>query len=254
MHIRLSAGGMALNFGNKVAIVTGGAQGIGKSIAQKLAKLGAQVVIADVNIEKAEKTAAEIRAAGFLCDAVYANLAIMKDIDNLVSYTVQKYQSIDILVNNAGISKQVDIFDLSEEEYDKVMIVNLKSMIFLTKKVMAVMMKKHSGKIVNIASLAGERGGLFAGIHYSASKAGVIVATKCLALKGGKYNINVNSVAPGLIDTELAEKLKFSTNEIPLGRLGSPDEVADGVVFLASDMASYITGATLDINGGIFMR
>jgi 3-oxoacyl-[acyl-carrier protein] reductase len=245
---------MVLDFKNKVAIVTGGAQGIGKSIAQKLAMFGAQVIIADVNLEKAESTSAAIRASGFLCDAVYTDLAVMRDLDRLVSYTTNKYQSIDILVNNAGIAKQVDILELSEEEYDKVLTVNLKSLIFLSKKVMAIMMKKRSGTIINIASLAGERGGLFAGIHYSASKAGVIVATKCLALKGGKYNIRVNAVAPGLIGTELADKLDFNADEIPLGRLGSPDEVADGVVFLASDMASYITGTTLDINGGIFMR
>lgn len=132
--------------------------------------------------------------------------------------------------------------------------VNLKSMIFLSQKVLPIMMNQYSGKIINIASLAGERGGLFAGIHYSASKAGVIVATKCLALKGGKYNVNVNAVAPGLIATEMGNKLNFSTDEIALGRLGTADEVADGVVFLASDMANYVTGTVLDINGGIFMR
>lgn len=243
-----------MDFNNKVVIVTGGAQGIGKSVAQKLAKYGARVIIADINLTQAEKTAREICELGFYCDAVYVNLIHMEDITKLVNYTVDKYKTIDILVNNAGISQQVDILDISEKDYDKVLNINLKSMVFLCKKVMPIMMQKKDGKIVNIASLAGERGGFFAGIHYSASKAGIIVATKCLALKGGRYNINVNAIAPGLIGTEMAQKLKFNINEIPLGRLGHADEVADGVAFLSSDMASYITGTTLDINGGILMR
>jgi len=173
---------------------------------------------------------------------------------DLVKGIVEKYGKIDILVNNAGITQKVDILDLDEDEYEKILNLNLKSVIFLSQQVLGEMIKNGGGKIVNMASISGERGGLFAGIHYSASKAGVIVATKCLALKAGKYNINVNAVAPGLISTELAKKLEMNAEGVILGRLGTPDEVADSVIFLASDMASYITGATLDVNGGIFMR
>jgi 3-oxoacyl-[acyl-carrier protein] reductase len=243
-----------MHFNQRIAIVTGGAQGIGRSIVQRLALYGARVIILDINFEKADMFAAELRGQGLCCDAIYANLMNIGDLEKLVGKILETYGTIDILVNNAGISKQIDILELSEEEYDRVLNLNLKSTIFLSKLVLKIMMKKKYGKIVNIASLAGERGGQFAGIHYSASKAGVITATKCLAQWGGKYNINVNAVAPGLIATEMAEQLKFSTDGIALGRLGSPDEVADGVVFLASDMASYITGMTLDINGGILMR
>lgn len=243
-----------MNFSNQVAVVTGGAQGIGLAIARKFAKRHAQVIIIDAAIEKAETEAEAIRKSGCLCDAVYADLTMISQLEDLVARIVAKYQKVDVLVNNAGISQKVDILDLREDDYDKVVNLNLKSTLFLSQHVLRHMMKRGAGKIVNIASLSGERGGLFAGIHYSASKAGVIVATKCLARKAGKYNINVNAVAPGLIATELAEKLMFNTDEVTLGRLGTPDEVADSVVFLASDMASYITGITLDVNGGIFMR
>lgn len=143
---------------------------------------------------------------------------------------------------------------MTEEEYDRLLGVNLKGMVFLSKFVIPVMSKNCGGRIVNIASLAGQRGGRFAGIHYSASKAGVLAATKVLAYTGSEMGINVNAVAPGMIATDMAASLNFSSQDIPLKRLGTPDEVADGVVFLVSGMSNYITGFTLDINGGAYMH
>jgi 3-oxoacyl-[acyl-carrier protein] reductase len=235
----------------RVAIVTGGAQGIGAAIAKTLRREGASVVIADLNEAAAKEMSASL---GEDCSAFKMDISSSKDQEALVQHTLDTYGKIDILINNAGISAQVDFFDLTEEEFDKFTSVNLKGMLFLTQKVMQAMVPKKYGRIVNIASLAGERGGLFAGIHYSTSKAGVIVATKCMAHKGGIHNITVNAVAPGLINTQLAEALKFDTDEIAMKRLGSTQEVAEAVAFLASDRASYITGSTVDVNGGIFMR
>ena len=152
------------------------------------------------------------------------------------------------------MARQVDFLDITQEEFDRVLNINLKGTVFLSQLSMAQMIRQNYGRIINIASLAGERGGLFAGIHYSASKAGVIVATKCMAHKGGGHNVTANAVAPGLIMTPMGKDLQFSTNEIAMKRLGTPQEVAEVVAFLASDRASYITGSTVDVNGGIFMR
>jgi len=235
----------------KVAIVTGGAQGIGAAIARRLSGEGSAVVIADINQKAAEKLAQELGGGSF---AVTADISALKDIQRIVIDTLQRLMRIDILVNNAGIAHQVDIMEITETQFDQVLSVNLKGTVFLSKLVLQEMVANRYGRIVNIASLAGERGGQFAGIHYSASKAGVIAATKCMALKGGPYGVTANAVAPGLIATELAEKLKFNTNEIAMKRLGTVEEVADVVEFLCSDRASYVTGATIDVNGGILMR
>ena len=235
----------------KVGIITGGAQGIGASIAKRLSDEGASVVIADINQGAGEKLAKELGGDSF---AMAIDITQLSDIKKLVEATLKALNKIDILVNNAGIAQQVDITEITEAQFDKVLAVNLKGTVFLSKLVLQEMIGNRYGRIVNIASLAGERGGLFAGIHYSTSKAGVIVASKCLAQKGGPYGVTANAVAPGLIATELAEKLNFDTSEIALKRLGTADEVADVVEFLCSDRASYITGATIDVNGGILMR
>lgn len=236
---------------NRVAIVTGGAQGIGAAIAKTLYREGADVVIADMNGDAAVEMAKRL---GGKCSGIKTDISSSFDLDKLVEYTCKTYGRIDVLINNAGISRQVDFLEVTEDEFNKFLRVNLNGMVFLTQRIMKLMIEQSYGRIVNIASLAGERGGLFAGIHYSASKAGVIVSTKCMAHKGGKYNITVNAVAPGLIDTALARKLNFNTDEIAMKRLGSAEEVAEVVAFLASDRASYITGCTIDVNGGIFMR
>lgn len=241
----------------KNALVTGGAAGIGKSIAIELAHSGADIILCDININGAEACAKEVRDQGVRCITKYFDVADIKKIKPLVEKIEKDFGQIDILVNNAGITMNVSIEDMSEDMWDKVMNVNLKGTFFVSQAVYERMKKRHWGRIINISSLAGERGGRFAGVNYSASKAGVIVLTKCFALDGGKYGINTNVICPGLIDTEMARKLGFAknaTSDIPLGRLGRPGEVANLVVFLASSLADYINGQTISINGGQTMR
>ena len=235
----------------KIAIVTGAAQGIGAAIADVMVREGATVIIADMNAEAAAAKAAEL---GGECTSFAVNVAKMDQLQALVDFAIEKFGRIDILVNNAGVVKQIDFLEIGEAEFDRVVEINLKGMVFLTQKVMRHMVERNYGRIVNIASLAGERGGLFAGVHYSTSKAGVINATKCMAHRGGVHNVTVNAVAPGLIKTPMGDSLNFSTNEIAMKRLGTAHEVAEAVAFLASDRARYITGSTVDVNGGVFMR
>ena len=235
----------------KIAIVTGAAQGIGAAIADVMVREGATVIIADMNAEAAAAKAAEL---GGDCTSFAVNVAKMDQLQALVDFAMEKFGRIDILVNNAGVVKQIDFLEIGEAEFDRVVEINLKGMVFLTQKVMRHMVERNYGRIVNIASLAGERGGLFAGVHYSTSKAGVINATKCMAHRGGVHNVTVNAVAPGLIKTPMGDSLNFSTNEIAMKRLGTAHEVAEAVAFLASDRARYITGSTVDVNGGVFMR
>ncbi|MBQ4061538.1 MAG: SDR family oxidoreductase [Christensenellaceae bacterium] len=236
----------------KTAIVTGAAQGIGYESAALMAKRGANVVISDINKAGSEAAAAKI---GENACAFAGDISDLEYHKKLVEFTIEKFGRIDILVNNAGISGQIDILDITPEAYDKVHSINLRGATFLSSLVMRHMTENKYGRIVNIASLAGERGGLYAGVHYSTSKAGVIVLTKCLALKGGAYGITANAVAPGLIDTALAGLFtEDSVKEIPMKRFGTPAEVAEAVAFLASDRASYISGCTIDVNGGQFMR
>lgn len=242
---------MELELKDKVAIVTGAAQGIGAAIADVLRREGAAVVAADMNGEAAEAKAAEL---GGPCAAYAVDISKQEELRALMEFVMERYGRLDILVNNAGVARQIDFLEITGEEFDRVLNINLKGTVFLSQLAMAQMIRQNYGRIINIASLAGERGGLFAGIHYSASKAGVIVATKCMAHKGGVHNVTVNAVAPGLIMTPMGKDLNFSTDEIAMKRLGTPQEVAEAVAFLASGRASYITGSTLDVNGGIFMR
>lgn len=239
---------------NKVAIVTGAAQGIGKAIAQKLAGAGAKVYILDYNGEIAERTAEGFRAAGMQCVAKKCDISDVQATQALAEEIISKEEKIDILVNNAGITQKAGVLEITEADWDRVFAVNLRGPFFLTQVIFENMMKHRSGSIVNIASLSAERGGKFAGINYACSKGGVVVMTKCLALVGGEYGIRVNAIAPGLIKTAMADQLQFSTDAIPLGRLGNPEEVGDTALFLASDSSSYISGSIIDLNGGEFMR
>jgi len=239
---------------NKVAIVTGAAQGIGKAIAQKLANAGAKVYILDYNLNAAENTAEEFRKAGWNVIAKKCDVADVKATQSLAREIIAKENKIDILVNNAGITQKIGILEMTEESWDRVFDVNLRGPFFLTQVIFENMMLHRGGSIINIASLSAERGGKFAAINYSCSKGGIVTMTKCLALNGGEYGIRVNAVAPGLIKTAMADQLQFSTDAIPLGRLGTPEEVGDAVLFLASDRSSYISGSIIDLNGGEFMR
>lgn len=239
---------------NQIAIVTGAAQGIGRAISQRIAIAGAKVYMLDYNREGIARTQAELMQNGCQCVGVYCDISDTKQSRQIVQTIIAEEGRIDILVNNAGIAQNVNILDTTEQDWDRVFSVNLRGPFFLTQVVLKAMIEQHRGRIVNIASLAGERGGRFAGIHYSASKGAVITMTKSIALTAGAHGITVNAIAPGLIQTPMGDSLHFDVAEIPMGRLGTPEEVANAAYFLVSQSSSYINGTTLDVNGGQFMR
>ncbi len=241
----------------KIAVVTGGSRGIGEAISLRFAENGAAVIVADIETRRADTVVSAIRQAGGRAESLRLDVADTASIGPACDGIVKSHGRIDVWVNNAGISQTIPIEDLGEADWDRLMDVDLKGVFFCSQAVFRIMKTQRAGKIVNIGSLAGERGGRFAGAHYSAAKAGVLVLTKCFALNGGEYNINVNAIAPGLIDTQMAAELGFLKGDhpdIPLGRLGTPREVADTALYLASGLSDYLTGMTVDINGGQFMR
>lgn len=240
----------------KVAVITGAAQGIGEAIARKMGKEGADVIILDMKEEKAKEVAEEISRDGVKSEGLYFNATDIPAIKPLFNEIKKEYGSIDILVNNAGISQNASILDLTEEQWDLVVDINLKSVFFCSQAVFAIMKEQKSGCIINMSSMAGQRGGRTTGASYTASKAGVLGLTKTFALNGGQFNIRANAICPGLIDTQMAVDLGFKNNfsEVALNRLGSPDEIAGVAVFLASDLSSYVSGHTVDVNGAQYLR
>ena len=240
----------------KVALVTGSAQGIGKSIATSLAKEGADIIVSDINLELAEKTAGEISSLGVKAKALRMDVADSRDVEEKVKDAISQFGKIDILVNNAGITKDALLVRMKEEDFDSVIKVNLKGTYNLVRAISPLMMKARSGKIVNIASVVGQMGNV-GQANYAASKAGIIGLTKTAAKELAGRGVNVNAVAPGFIDTEmtkrLPEEVKTKLKEaIPLGRLGTPEDVASAVLFLASDDSNYITGQVINVNGGMY--
>lgn len=241
----------------KVALVTGGAQGIGRAIGLLLAQKGATIVISDINIQKAEETAREIQSLGRNAVAFQVDVANFKEVEKMVDSIVEKFSRIDILINNAGITRDKLILRMSEEDWDSVIQINLKGTFNCTKAALKYMSRQRSGKIVNIASVVGMMGN--AGqANYSASKAGIIGFTKTVAREFAQRGINVNAIAPGYIQTPMTDVLPEKVKEelrrlIPMERLGQPEDVAQAVLFLVSEASSYITGQVLNVNGGIYM-
>jgi len=241
----------------KVALITGGARGIGKEIAMFFAKQGANIAICDVNLEEAEKTAKEIQDLNRESVAFKADVTDSKQVQDMVDKILDKLGKIDILINNAGITKDNLLLRMSEEEWDKVIAVNLKGTFVCTKLVSKVMLKQRSGKIVNLASIIGIMGN--AGqANYAASKAGIIGLTKSVAKELASRNICVNAIAPGFIRTDMTSRLpeevqKKMLSVIPLARFGEAKDVADLALFLSSESSSYITGQVIQVDGGMVM-
>ena len=238
----------------KIALITGAAQGIGKAIAEYLSLQGAYVFIADIKKQEAEKTCEEIRKLGGEAEAVEADVSSVDSVEKMVNTVLNKKHSIDILVNNAGIFNGKPIHEITIEEWERVIKVNLTGTHICSQAVIKHMIAQRSGKIVNLASMSMQTGGLKAGVNYTASKGGVAALTKAYSKYGAEYNICVNAVAPGLILSEMTESwISSEADKVPLKRVGMPIDVAKVVYFLSSPLSDYVTGQTININGGIIM-
>jgi 3-oxoacyl-[acyl-carrier protein] reductase len=244
----------------KTAIITGGGRGIGRAITLALAQRKIDVVVTYLTRrDVCEQTAADVRAAGCEALVVQADVTQRESVRRLVSTVTEKFGRIDVLVNNAGILQQKPFNTITDEDWDTMLVTNLKSVFLCSQEIMPVMARQRGGAIINISSSGGQLGGMLA-VHYAVSKAGVISLTRSLARVGAPDRIRVNCVTPGLIETEMSEKEIRSevgqqkiSREIPLRRAGLAAEVAGAVVFLATEESAYITGQSINVNGGLYM-
>lgn len=243
---------------DRIAVVTGAATGIGEATAIVFAEEGAHVVASDIDLKGIEQTVSKVKEKGGNATAMGVDLSRVDQITSFVDEVTRQFGRIDILVNNAGLFSRTSIPDMTEDDWDRVLNVNLKGTFFLSQQVIIGMMKRKSGSIVNVASLAAKRGGVTSGMNYASSKGGVIVITKGFAKFCAPYGIRVNAVVPSFCDTPMfrslpPEKQKGAADAIPLGRVAKPRELGNAILFLASDEASFITGEILDVDGGLLM-
>lgn len=241
----------------KTAIVTGASRGIGAAISRRLCEVGANVVICSRSTESVNQTAKVLEDKGYSIHAMAADISKKEDVETLVEHTIQQFSQVDILVNNAGITRDMLLMRLKDEDWDAVLQTNLTGTMYCTRAVLRPMIRQKSGRIINISSVIGIMGN--AGqASYAAAKAGIIGLTKTTAKEVGTRGITVNAIAPGFITTDMTAKIPEELQQkvlemIPLQNYGTPDDVADSVCFLASDAARYITGQTLQVDGGMVM-
>lgn len=246
-----------MSLSGRTALVTGGSRGIGRAVALKLAREGAEVVVTATSLERAQKTADEITALGGKALAVKVDVSNTSDVEALFARIAEVFGKLDILVNNAGITRDGLLMRMKEADWDAVLDTNLKGAFVCTREAVKLMGKAKGGSIVNISSVVGEMGN--AGqANYCASKAGLIGFTKSVAKEYAKRNITVNAITPGFIETDMTDVLTAAVKEdllrqIPAGRFGKPEDIANAVFFLVSAMGSYITGHVLSVNGGMYM-
>jgi len=244
---------------NKIAIITGARRGMGKTHAITLAKAGVKVVVADISEEDCQKVVDEIKEQGGQALSIKCDVTKKEEVEEMVRKTVEEFGKVDILVNNAGICQFKPFLELTEEEWDRTLDINLKGYFLCAQTAAKEMVKQKSGVIVNVASVAmGQVGvGMATIAHYCASKGGIVAMTEALAVELAPYNIRVNAVAPGMIETPMIDTVKQDPKQmeamltrVPMGRAGKPEEVSNLVLFLASDESSYITGSTIVVDGG----
>jgi 3-oxoacyl-[acyl-carrier protein] reductase len=242
---------------NKIAVITGGAQGIGKATAKRFAEEGATVIIWDVNEEKANSTISELKSLSNNIEFQKVDVTSLDSVTKAASEITEKYKKIDILINNAGITRDASLLKMTPEQWKQVVDVNLTGVFNCTKAVAPIMVENKSGKVVNTSSVVGLYGN-FGQTNYVATKSGIIGMTKVWARELGRKGINVNAVAPGFIATEMVETVPEKVIEMlkektPLGKLGDPEDIANAYLFLVSDEAKYITGTVLSVDGGLVL-
>lgn len=247
-----------VNFSGQVVLVTGASRGIGRAIALVFAQAGAKVALAARTADKLEEVAGEVRAAGAEALVLPVDVAVEAEVGRAVEKITAEWGRLDVLINNAGLIDFGPLHEIEPAAWDKVIGVNLTGAYLCSRAVAPIMEKQRGGRIVNITSVSAQTGGVSGGVHYTASKGGLAAMTKTLARDLAAHGITVNAISPGQIDADpellTPEQRQKVTAMIPLGRLGEPEEIAYAALFLASPMADYITGTTLDVNGGILKR
>jgi len=246
-------------FEGRVAVVTGGGRGIGRGIATQLARVGAHVVVADFDSKSALETAKKLAGRPVRVLHCHVDVADEKSVASMVQFALETFGRLDILVNNAGIMFRTRLLNVPLDEWENTIRVNLTGPFICTMAVLPVMKKQGFGRIVNISSSAGRSVSTLGGVHYTASKAGLLGLTRAVAKEAAPFNITVNAICPGLIDTTMVrettteDELQMFLSKLPISRIGTPEEIGDLVVFLCSEKSAYITGASIDINGGGLM-
>ncbi len=244
----------------KVAIITGGGGGIGGAVALKLASKGAAIVVADIDKERAERVSNKVKEGNGRAIAVHSDVSRAGDVETMVKAAITAFGTVDILVNNAGYALlHPSVMQISEEEWDRTLAVNLKSVFLCTKEILKIFLPKKAGQIINVASLAGRSTSTIGSVNYTASKAGMIGLTRHVAREVAAHGIRVNAVCPGPTDTQMVRgllneaEISLVAAKVPMQRLGRPEDVAGVIAFLASADSEYVTGACLDVNGGLLM-